>query len=146
MKNLLLLLFLSTSIFAAAQTGAKTDAAPDAEITFEKTEHNFGTLPKGGNTTVKFYFQNTGKGPLVISRCQQSCGCTTPSCPTEAIMPGKKSFVEVHYDSLRVGSFSKTVTVQSNAKNADVVLKISGNITEELSVPAAEHPMLKPKE
>lgn len=146
MKNLLLLLFIATSFFAVAQTGAKTDAAPEAEITFEKTEHNFGTLPKGGNTTVKFYFQNTGKAPLVISRCQQSCGCTTPSCPTEAIMPGKKSFVEVHYDSLRVGQFSKTVTVMSNAKTADVVLKISGNITEEQSVPAVETPLLKPKE
>jgi|ERR1043165_6464442 hypothetical protein len=131
MKKLFTLIaFVSVIAITKAQT------APDsAVITFTKTEHNFGTLKKGGNTTCHFEFKNTGKQPLIISRCQQSCGCTTPHCPTEAILPGAKSFVEVHYDSLRVGAFTKTVTVYSNATNNNLVLTIKGTIED---VPVAD--------
>jgi len=124
MKKLFTIINLFTVFFNAY---AQTDANAPV-ITFTKTVHDFGTLKKGGLTTTKFEFRNTGKTPLIISRCQQSCGCTTPHCPTEAIQPGAKSFVEVHYDSLRIGPFSKTVTVGSNASNNNVVLTIKGNI------------------
>ncbi len=138
MKNLLTLLFC---LFAMAKLHAQADANAPV-LTFTKTEHDFGTLKKGGHTTCRFEFQNTGKSPLIISRCQQSCGCTSPHCPVEAILPGAKSFVEVHYDSLRVGAFTKTVTVMSNASNNNVVLTIKGNIEEA----AAEAPAAGKKE
>ncbi|MFN8288099.1 MAG: DUF1573 domain-containing protein [Chitinophagales bacterium] len=126
MKKLLTLFALVALTIA---TKAQTDNTAPV-LSFTKTEHDFGTLKKGGHTTCRFEFQNTGKSPLIISRCQQSCGCTSPHCPTEAILPGAKSFVEVHYDSLRVGPFTKTVTVTSNASNANVVLTIKGNIED----------------
>lgn len=130
MKKVLLLAVL----FATATTFAQTsDTLLLPEISFDKLSHDFGTLPKGGNTTTRFHFTNTGKLPLIISKCGVSCGCTTPKCPSEPIMPGQKSYIDVHYDSLRVGSFTKTVTVQSNAKSKDVTLKISGTITDEVT-------------
>lgn len=132
MKNVLLfaLLFATAPIFSQT-ADVMTDTLLMPEITFDKLSHDFGTLPKGGNTTTRFYFRNTGKSPLIISKCGVSCGCTTPKCPTEAIMPGQQSFVDVHYDSMRVGQFTKTVTVSSNAKTKDIVLKISGTITDD---------------
>ncbi len=132
MKNVLLIAFLFASATAFSQTAdVMTDTLLMPEITFEKLAHDFGTLPKGGNTTTRFNFRNTGKSPLIISRCGVTCGCTAPKCPVEAIMPGQKSFVDVHYDSLRIGAFTKTVTVYSNAKTKEVTLKISGNITDD---------------
>lgn len=133
MKNVLLIAFaFSTATLPAQTADLISDSLILPEMTFEEQTHDFGTLPKGGNTTTRFYFKNTGKSPLVIAKCTAGCGCTTPKCPTEVILPGERSFIEVHYDSMRVGPFTKTVNVQSNAKTKDVLLKITGNIIEDI--------------
>ena len=98
------------------------------EITFEEIIHDFGTLQKGDDCTVDFKFKNTGKEPLILANCQASCGCTAPTCPKEPIVPGASSVIKIKYDSNRVGVFSKTVTVTSNAKNSPVTLSIKGKI------------------
>lgn len=98
------------------------------EITFEETSHDFATLQKGDECSHEFKFKNTGKEPLILANCQASCGCTTPSCPKEPIAPGASGIVKVKYDSNRVGVFTKTVTVTSNAKNSSVTLSIKGKV------------------
>ena len=98
------------------------------EIKFDKEIHDFGTLQKGVLCETEFKFTNTGKEPLLISNAQASCGCTIPSYPKEPIMPGKSGAIKVHYDSNRVGSFSKEVTVTSNSKNPSVKITIKGKI------------------
>lgn len=104
-------------------------ANPNApEITFEETSHDFGTVQKGDDCTHEFKFKNTGKEPLILANCQASCGCTTPSCPKEPIAPGASGSIKVKYDSNRVGVFTKTVTVTSNAKNSPVTLSIKGKV------------------
>ncbi|MDB5284515.1 MAG: hypothetical protein JWO06_3590 [Bacteroidota bacterium] len=130
MKKLFAPFVLLAFFFTAS---AQSDSA---EITFAKTSHDFGTLKKNGPTTVKFEFQNTGKAPLVISEVQRTCGCTTPHFPDQAINPGAKNFVEVHFDSTRIGAFTKTVYVHSNAKNNNVPLTIKGTILDEPVKPA----------
>ncbi len=99
-----------------------------AEITFDIISHDFETLQKGDECSYEFKFKNTGKDPLILSNCQASCGCTTPSCPKEPILSGGTGVIKVKYDSNRVGVFTKTVTVTSNAKNGSVVLTIKGKI------------------
>lgn len=108
---------------------APAPPSPNApEVTFEETSHDFATLQKGEECSFEFKFKNTGKEPLILANCQASCGCTTPSCPKEPIAPGMSGVIKVKYDSNRVGVFSKTVTVTSNAKNSPVVLSIKGKI------------------
>jgi hypothetical protein len=53
-----------------------------------------------------------------------------PTCPTEPILPGGKGSISVHYDINRVGPFTKTVTVTSNAKNPNETLKITGTVND----------------
>jgi hypothetical protein len=109
-----------------------------AEITFNKTVHDYGTLFVGGDGNCEFEFTNTGKEPLILSSVRSSCGCTVPSWPREPILPGKKETIKVKYDTNRMGPINKSVTVLSNAKNSPVVLRISGSIvkkTEESAVP-----------
>jgi hypothetical protein len=98
------------------------------EITFTEVSHDFATLQKGDECSYEFKFKNTGKEPLILANCQASCGCTTPSCPKEPIAPGASGVIKVKYDSNRVGVFSKTVTVTSNAKNSPITLSIKGKI------------------
>ena len=76
----------------------------------------------------EFKFTNTGKEPLIISKCKGSCGCTVPECPKEPILPGESAVIKVNYDEKRVGSFNKSITITSNAKNTTKILKVKGKI------------------
>ena len=116
-----------------------------AEITFESLEHDYGNIYKGDNGECEFVFKNTGKAPLQITNARASCGCTVPSWPREPIAPGKKSVIKVKYDTNRLGTINKSITVTSNAVNNSVVLHIKGSISEKPaeSVPAQEAPMMK---
>jgi hypothetical protein len=103
-------------------------SSSNADISFDKTTHDFGTIKWGGNSDCEFKLTNTGKEPLIITNCQGSCGCTVPTCPKEPILPGKSAVIKVHYDSKRPGPINKQVTVQSNAKSGAQILKIVGNV------------------
>jgi ribosomal protein L19 len=122
----------------------KTASAPasTAEITFTKDLHDFGTINKGDNGTVEFTFKNTGKEPLIIANAQGSCGCTVPVWPKEPIAPGASSNIKVTYDTKRVGAFTKTVTITSNAVTSAKTITIKGVVND---VPVEEtFPAKKP--
>jgi hypothetical protein len=135
-----LLLSVSTinaqSTAKAADKTAKTTKAPKGkpvkvtgpQITFTSMTMDYGTIPNASNGDREFTFKNTGKEPLIISGCSGSCGCTVPTCPKEAILPGKTGTIKVHYDTNRTGAFSKNVTVQSNDPSGPKVLTISGTV------------------
>lgn len=97
-------------------------------IAFETLEYDYGTIDQGDDGKCEFVFKNTGKNPLVLSNVRPSCGCTVPKWSKEPIKGGDKSSIEVKYNTKRVGSFSKSITVHSNAANSPVVLKIKGNV------------------
>jgi len=70
--------------------------AQKAVITFEKKTHDFGQINESdGKATYEFVFKNTGNGPLVVSRVQASCGCTTPTWTRQPIEPGKSGSITV---------------------------------------------------
>jgi hypothetical protein len=122
-------LSMMAQIAPAATTSEQQPAAPAslAEIKFDTEYHDFGTVPYGGNGTHEFKFTNTGKEPLIISDAQGSCGCTVPTYPKNVpIKPGETQVIKVTYDTKRPGNFTKTVTVNSNAKTAQKVLTIKG--------------------
>jgi hypothetical protein len=125
-------LLMSTLVHAQdAKTVNNTNAEQAtslADIKFDKTVHDFGTIPQGGNGECEFKFTNTGKEPLVITNCMGSCGCTVPQCPKEPILPGKSGVIKVKYDTNRVGPFVKSVTVNSNAKSGVMTLQIKGTV------------------
>ncbi len=124
---------LLSSVIQAQQNNAANPIKAEqpaslADIKFEKTVHDFGNIPQGGNGECEFVFTNTGKEPLVITNCMGSCGCTVPQCPKEPILPGKKGSIKVKYDTNRIGPFVKSVTVNSNAKSGVVTLQIKGTV------------------
>jgi hypothetical protein len=138
MKKLFLMLcFAGATVFAMAQAAAEQPGtpAPDPnapEFKWENTTIDYGTVTKAdeSNSKREFKFVNVGKSPLIISSCRGSCGCTVPTCPTEPVLPGGKGSISVHYDINRVGPFTKTVTVTSNAKNPNETLKITGTVND----------------
>lgn len=138
MKKLLLMTIFACASFCTFAQAPATPATPPVdpnapEIKWDAMSIDYGNVKKGDETNSKrfFKFTNTGKTPLIISSCHGSCGCTVPTCPTEPILPGKGGQIEVHYDINRPGPFTKTVSVSSNAKNANETLKISGTVIDE---------------
>ena len=93
---------------------------------FETETIDYGTVVQGADPLRKFYFTNTGSEPLIIKKAQGSCGCTIPTYPKEPIMPGQKGVIEVRYDTQRIGSFAKTVTITTNAAEENKVINIKG--------------------
>ena len=129
MKKFSLSMALMAALTFAGFAQPAAEEEPRAEVYFEKTTHDFGSIFQGGNGTYQFEFSNTGNAPLVLSNATSSCGCTVPSYPKTPIAPGEKGTIVVKYDTNRLGSFHKSVTVTSNAKSASsVVLHIKGEV------------------
>lgn len=118
---------IATLLVQAQETPAPALNTSLAEITFDKELHDFGTIPNGGNGTYEFKFKNTGKEPLIITEAHGSCGCTVPTYPRNTpIKPGDSEVIKVTYDTKRTGSFTKTVTITSNAKTPSKIITIKG--------------------
>lgn len=99
------------------------------KISVNKVEHDYGTIEKGADGTCVFIVTNTGNAPLIISYCKPSCGCTVPQWSKDPIPPGGSIEIVVKYDTNREGSFTKTVTITSNAVNEpSKVIRIKGKV------------------
>ena len=116
---------------AKAPADSKTAATKleGAGIVFETETIDYGTIEHNADGARKFVFTNNGNKPLIISNAQGSCGCTVPTTPKEPIAPGAKGEIGVKYATDRVGAFTKTVTVTSNAEGQPTkVLTIKGTV------------------
>lgn len=115
------------ALTAKAQESVIEDLNPNApELTFETEVIDYGTIEYGSNGVKEFKFKNTGKSPLIISNATAGCHCTVPEWPKEPIAPGKTGVIKVKYDTTRVGSFEKAITITSNAKIPNKVIRIKG--------------------
>jgi hypothetical protein len=117
-------------VSASTETSAistDTSTFEGAIISFEKTEHEFGTITEGEKAEYSFKFTNTGKKQLLISSAAASCGCTVPTYSKEPIPPGGTGMIKVVFDSkYRLDRFEKYVTVLSNTSPAETKLYIRG--------------------
>ena len=94
-----------------------------AEISFDKSTHDYGQIEKSANGECVFVFTNNGNKPLKITNAKGSCGCTVPQWPREEIAPGESGEIKVRYDTKRIGVINKSVTIQSNAMNTDNITR-----------------------
>ena len=99
-----------------------------AGMVFESETIDYGTIPHNADGKREFVFVNNGTKPLIITNAQGSCGCTVPTYPKEPIAPGAKAVIGVKYATDRVGAFTKTVTLTTNAAEPTKVLTIKGNV------------------
>ena len=136
MKQILTILaFALVGAFAAS---AQTQNGP--VMTFDVTTIDYGNVEKGADPIRKFKFTNTGNEPLIIKTAKGSCGCTVPTYPKEPIMPGESNVIEVRYDTQRVGTFNKTVSLDTNEAAPTHQLTIKGEVKgppAQESVPAS---------
>lgn len=150
MNRILLSTFciLGFCLSAYSQTKSSTiteqNQAPQAvtagkgEMKFETELHDFDTLEYSGNGTYEFKFKNTGTEPIIITETKASCGCTVPVYPKNTpVKPGESQSIKVTYDTKRPGTFNKSITIYSNAKESVKVINIKGFVKNKPVEPPA---------
>ena len=126
MAALLLMSFRPIRFTSAGSRTLSYIATKAASIKWVNDKHDFGEIPQSVPVSVEFAFTNTGDEALIIKEVLTSCGCTASNYSKEPIMPGKSSTIKVSYNAANPGAFSKTITVNSNDKDATKVLLIKG--------------------
>ena len=111
-NSILFVLFVIGASFAQEINTEATESGPI--MTLENNVIEYGTVAQNSDPLRKVSFTNTGTAPLIIQSARGSCGCTVPTYPKEAIMPGEQKDIEIRYDTKRVGPFNKKVTITTN--------------------------------
>jgi hypothetical protein len=102
------------AVALAASTMSVTFAQQSNNFNFPIDKFDFGVITEGEKARHTFEFFNTGKDTILLKaeNVRASCGCTTPSFSTDAILPGQKGVITAEFNSQgRPGTFQKTVTV-----------------------------------
>jgi len=107
---------------------SKTVESTNATIDFVSKVMDYGTIEHNADGARKFVFTNNGTEPLLIKNAKGSCGCTVPTWPREPIAPGVTAEIGVKYATNRVGKFTKTITLTTNASKKPVILTIKGEV------------------
>jgi hypothetical protein len=118
--------FALISAFGFSQEKAATEKI--GTFSFVSEEIDYGKIPQHADGVRIFKFTNTGDAPIVITNAKGSCGCTVPTYPKNVILPGETGEINVKYATDRIGAFTKTVTLTSNASEPSKVLRIKGEV------------------
>ena len=135
MKKVLLSLALVTGFTLVNAQNVITADAPKTEestnvtIDFVSKVVDYGMIEHNADGARKFVFTNNGTEPLLIKNAKGSCGCTVPTWPREAIAPGATAEIGVKYATNRVGKFTKTITLTTNASKKPVILTVKGEVS-----------------
>lgn len=119
-----------------AEAAVRDEAAKSVPVmTFEKSEHDFGTIEQGTPQETSFKFTNTGNAPLIITDAKSSCGCTVPNPPKEPIAPGETSELVVKFNGSGQNQVTKTITVTANTEKGSELLRIKAFVNPKGAAP-----------
>lgn len=128
MKNLfvmLSLLLLTACGNGEVKIGSRTTAEFDAV-------YKAGTVAKGELVHVKIALKNSGSQPMVISKVEAGCSCTSTTKPEEPINPGKTAYVEATIDTgnFSIGPFERQVRIIANTTPSPLVVTMKGEVIQ----------------
>lgn len=105
-------------------------------MSFDKSEHDFGTIEQGTPQETIFTFTNTGNAPLIITDAKSSCGCTVPQYPKNTpIAPGETGELLVNFNGSGMNQVTKTITVTANTEKGSEILRIKAFVNPKNAAP-----------
>lgn len=117
----------SENVAQAAERDANSGKLP--VISFDKTEHDFGTIQDGTPVETVFTYTNTGDAPLVVTDIKTTCGCTVPQDWSRLpLAKGESSQFTVKFNGKGNGAVTKTLTVVANTAKGSEPIRIKANI------------------
>lgn len=119
-----------------AQAAQRDEAGKQIPVmTFEKSEHDFGTIQQGTPQETVFNFTNTGNAPLIITSATSSCGCTVPNPPKDPIAPGETGELVVKFNGTGQNQVTKNITVNANTEKGSEILRIKAFVNPKDAAP-----------
>ncbi|TAL61765.1 MAG: DUF1573 domain-containing protein [Bacteroidetes bacterium] len=101
-------------------------------IKFKDTKYNFGFVKQGTIVKTEYFFENTGKTPLIISNIEVTCGCTIAEFPHHPIRQGESGMILITFNTKeKYDRQNRTVEVISNASNSPTKLRFKGVVLED---------------
>lgn len=98
---------------------SEEEMAKAPKLSFDKIQHDFGTVTDGTLVKTEFELTNNGKEKLLIRKTKSNCSCAEAEVEKAKIKPGQTIKMEVTFDTFgRKGRQYKTVTVFSNDPSA----------------------------
>jgi hypothetical protein len=131
--TLILFVVLFGCSLADAQTGffnSGSGSSNEPVIEWEETIHDFGQVKKGSPATVSFKFKNTSLKPVLVYNVEASCDCTAADYPKQPVKPGETAIIKATYDAEKSGAFFKSITVTTNTKEKQHILKMTGVVVD----------------
>ncbi len=129
----------NSAVTATTTPSITPEVAPAADVkpegplpvlSFEKADHDFGTITEGKKVTYIYKVKNTGEAPLIIQNAQPSCGCTVPTWTKDPIPVGGSGEVTAEFDSSgKPGINNKTITVTANTWPKVTTLRFKAMVT-----------------
>jgi hypothetical protein len=130
MKNLGCILLMILFIGSCFSQVNSDNGSESAQISFDQTTYDYGTIKVNSDGTCEFKFKNKGNTPLVLTNVRSTCGCTVPQWPKQPIKKGKTGIIKVKYNTRIKGTFNKSIYVYSNGSPKPVILKITGTVVK----------------
>ncbi|GAB4280395.1 MAG: hypothetical protein Kow0068_04620 [Marinilabiliales bacterium] len=127
-KVMRILVFALLIIFGSLSMAQTFSSDNGPVISWENDVYDFGKIKKDKPVTCVFKFRNDGLKPLIITNVESSCGCTVPEYPKKPVKPMSTGEIKATYDAKKLGTFSKSVTVSTNASEKPKVLILKGEV------------------
>ena len=121
--NLLISIF--SFIIISATFGNITD---EPIIHIEDTIIVFEPVYKGEVLNKQIKVTNTGTRELRISNVRGSCGLRVLSFPRQEVKTGDSAYINIRYDTSRVGAFERILTIHTNCAKNTVKIKVKGHV------------------
>lgn len=120
----------ATPVTPVTQPADQKPEGPLPVIQWEKTEHDFGTIPEGRVVEYTYTFKNVGDAPLIVQNAQPSCGCTVPDWSKDPIPVGGTGYVKAKFDSKGQRNVqNKTINVTANTWPKQTTLRFRVAVT-----------------
>lgn len=126
----LTLLALTFGLMSFTSSNEMTDPivkkAKTSTVVWKSELIDLGDIPQNQLKSIDFEFKNIGKTAVIITNVKAACGCTATDYTKTPIQPGETAKVTATYNAAAKGTFTKTVTVTTNAEEAPKVLSFKG--------------------
>lgn len=123
-KSLLSFLFVALSIIIA-----------NAQLSFSKEQHDFGTSVLGTSLEYEFQYVNYSSETALINFVKTSCSCLKPSWSKSSVAIGEVGELKVTFLPTKLGSYSEEVFVYINNNPNPITISVVGSIVETTNTP-----------
>ena len=127
-KQMIAISMMALGFFLTSMTMPAAWETINSMFVWDSKVHDFGKIELNVPAEHTFRFTNNGDEPLIISSVKASCGCTVAEYTKEPIAPGESGEVLARYNAAKSGAFIKTVTVNANTGDDNVILTLKGEV------------------